>query len=66
MADGFSGLSTDRYRRTGNDVRNERYWPPGCRVMMSAPVIEDIEFDEEGADGAQLVVAPRCRPGRRI
>jgi len=26
-------------------------------------VIEDIEFDEEGADGAQLVVA-RVRPGR--
>ena len=43
-------------------MRNVRLWR-GLLGVDKRTVIEDIEFDEEGADGAQLVVA-RVRPGR--
>jgi transposase len=45
-------------------VRNVRLWR-GLLGVDKRTVIEDIEFDEEGADGAQLVVA-RVRPGRGV
>ena len=57
-----SGLSWVRNRRAGNDVRNVRLWR-GLLGVDKRTVIEDIEFDEEGADGAAVVVA-RVRPGR--
>ncbi len=41
-------------------MRNVRLWR-GLLGVDKRTVIEDIEFDEEGADGAQLVVA-RVRP----
>ena len=45
-------------------MRNVRLWR-GLLGVDKRTVIEDIEFDEEGADGAQLVVA-RVRPGRGV
>ena len=44
-------------------MRNVRLWR-GLLGVDKRTVIEDIEFDEEGADGAQLVVA-RVRPRTR-
>ena len=41
-------------------MRNVRLWR-GLLGVDKRTVIEDIEFDEEGADGAELVVA-RVRP----
>ena len=44
-------------------MRNVRLWR-GLLGVDKRTVIEDIEFDEEGADGAELVVA-RVRPATR-
>ena len=45
-------------------MRNVRLWR-GLLGVDKRTVIEDIEFDEEGADGAALVVA-RVRPGSGV
>ena len=45
-------------------MRNVRLWR-GLLGVDKRTVIEDIEFDQEGADGVQLVVA-RVRPGRGV
>ena len=45
-------------------MRNVRLWR-GLLGVDKRTVIEDIEFDQEGADGAQLVVA-RVRPRRGV